>query len=179
MQYFIRFEIEESGALDKVLSLVGKQEYAYILHDKDVNKTTGEVKRAHYHMVCNFEDGTKHTKQNFIKKLMEFGVNAHVETCRNEKACLRYLFHLDHPDKAQYAISECVTNIEDIKAQISNDSTIGTLGLLMSKIENEGIRSMRELVYLLISNGESELINFVKENAYFINCIMRDSTKER
>lgn len=75
------------------------------LHDLDKN-ATGEVKKAHWHVLLIF-GGVKAYEQ--VKELTDALKGPVPERCHNAKALVRYMAHLDNPDKAQY-------NISDIKA---------------------------------------------------------------
>lgn len=72
------------------------------LHDIDVN-ITGEVKKAHWHILLMF-GGVKSYEQ--VKELTD-SLNAPIpERCHNAKAMVRYMVHMDNPDKAQYSIND-------------------------------------------------------------------------
>lgn len=75
------------------------------LHDKDVN-ADGEVKKAHWHIILMF-GGVKSYEQvlDVTQKLN----CPRPERCHNVKAMVRYMAHLDNPEKFQY-------NQSDIKA---------------------------------------------------------------
>lgn len=76
------------------------------LHDRDIN-ATGETKKEHYHILLMF-GGVKSYEQvlEFVKPL-----NCPIPTrCHNSKALVRYMAHLDNPDKAQYNISNIVAH---------------------------------------------------------------------
>lgn len=174
MQYFIRFECDNEKVLNEVVERFSVKDYAIIKHDKDSNSTTGEVSRAHFHMFLNYEDNTKHTKQNLIKILNGMNINAHVENVRSESKCLRYLLHLDNPEKYQYQLSELKTNIEDIKSRMKISEKVGTLKKLMQYIDNAHIRSMRALVEYCIIQEDTQLLEYIQENAFLVNAIMRN-----
>lgn len=75
------------------------------LHDMDRN-ATGELKKPHWHVMLMF-GGVKSYEQ--VKEITE-KINATIpERVLNAKAMVRYMAHLDNPDKAQY-------KIEDIRA---------------------------------------------------------------
>ena len=106
------------------------------LHDKDIN-ATGETKKEHYHILLLF-GGVKSYDQvlEFVKSL-----NCPIPTrCHNAKALVRYMAHLDNPDKAQY-------NILDIKAHGGVDVA-------------ELLRPSSSERYTIIK----EMLEFVKEN---------------
>jgi hypothetical protein len=68
------------------------------LHDKDIN-ATGEPKKAHWHILLLFE-GKKSFEQ--IKEITD-KLNAPIpQKCASAKSLVRYMAHLDNPDKAQY-----------------------------------------------------------------------------
>lgn len=70
------------------------------LHDKDIN-ATGEVKKAHWHILLIF-GGIKAYEQ--VKEITD-GLNSPIpQRCHNAKALVRYMAHLDNPDKAQYLV---------------------------------------------------------------------------
>lgn len=74
------------------------------LHDKDIN-ATGEQKKPHYHVLVLFQ-GVKTFEQ--VQALIK-PLNCTIPTiCQNAKALVRYMAHLDNPEKAQYSISDIV-----------------------------------------------------------------------
>lgn len=72
------------------------------LHDKDIN-ANGEPKKAHWHILLMF-GGVKSYEQ--VKEITD-SLNAPIpERNHNAKAMVRYMAHLDNPEKAQYEISD-------------------------------------------------------------------------
>lgn len=72
------------------------------LHEFDVNPD-GEVKKAHWHVLLLF-GGVKSYEQvlDIVKPL-----NCPIpQRCHNAKAQVRYMAHLDNPDKYQYRVSD-------------------------------------------------------------------------
>ena len=69
------------------------------LHDKDVNPT-GEEKKAHYHVICYYENATTYNnvKQNVTDRL-NGTIPIKLESMRG---MYRYHLHLDNPEKYQY-----------------------------------------------------------------------------
>lgn len=69
------------------------------LHDKDINPT-GEEKKAHYHVICYYENATTYNnvKQNVTDKL-NGTIPIKLESMRG---MYRYHLHLDNPEKYQY-----------------------------------------------------------------------------
>lgn len=80
---------------------------AYILHDKDVNPITGELKKPHYHVVCSLL--TPATLNAAAQRLVKSGIypaGLVVKRIKSKRSISRYLLHLDDPEKAQYDLSQ-------------------------------------------------------------------------
>lgn len=76
------------------------------LHEWDVNPT-GEVKKPHWHVLLMF-GGVKSYEQvcDFIQPL-----NCPIpQRCHNAKAMVRYMAHLDNPEKFQYNVADIVSH---------------------------------------------------------------------
>ncbi|TWO19061.1 Rep family protein, partial [Campylobacter hyointestinalis] len=72
------------------------------LHDKDIN-ADNTPKKPHYHCLIYF-NGKK--SYNQIKTIMsEIGATA-PQIIHNAKGNVRYMLHLDNPEKAQYKLSD-------------------------------------------------------------------------
>lgn len=74
------------------------------LHEDDIN-ANGEKKKAHWHILLMF-GGVKSYEQveEFVAPL-----NCPApQRCHNAKAMVRYMAHLDNPEKAQYNISDII-----------------------------------------------------------------------
>lgn len=87
--------------------------YAFILHDKDYD-SNGELKRPHYHCVFEMSSpkGDVTIAKDMAKTLM-ININIISYACAlNFCASVRYLTHLDNPDKHSYAKSEVITSSE-------------------------------------------------------------------
>lgn len=69
------------------------------LHDRDVNPGTGEVKKAHWHIALSF-DGKKSYEQVF--DLLAPLKCAIPQRCHSLRGAIRYMAHLDNPEKFQY-----------------------------------------------------------------------------
>lgn len=80
---------------------------AFILHDKDVNPITGELKKPHYHVVCSLL--TPSTLNAAAQRLVKSGIypaGLVVKKIISKRKVSRYLLHLDDPEKAQYDLSQ-------------------------------------------------------------------------
>lgn len=110
------------------------------LHEWDTN-ATGEVKKAHWHVLLMF-GGVKSYEQVFecIQPL-----NCPIpQRCHNAKAMVRYMAHLDNPEKHQYSVA-------DIKAHGGVD-----LAELLRPSSSERYSLIREMVVYVKENGITE-----------------------
>lgn len=93
--------------------------YAYILHDKDFDDKTGELIKPHYHL--RVFDTNQRTISAWSKI---FNVEEHdIETLKDKKRAIRYLIHLDSPNKYQYSMYDVTSNIYDIEDYFKEDKT--------------------------------------------------------
>lgn len=71
-------------------------------HDRDVN-ADGDPKKKHKHILLLF-GGVKSYEQ--VKEITD-NLNSPIpQRCHNAKAMVRYMAHLDNPEKAQYSVSD-------------------------------------------------------------------------
>lgn len=123
------------------------------LHDKDKN-ATGEVKKAHWHILLMF-GGVKSYEQ--VKEVTE-ALNCPIpERCHNAKAMVRYMAHMDNPEKAQY-------KTEDIKSYGGVD-----LSELLRPSSSERYSLVKEMLEYVKKNDITEyqdLVDFALQNHY-------------
>lgn len=74
------------------------------LHDMDVN-ADGELKKAHIHLLLMFGGVKSYEQVEQITKQLNCPIPKRVH---NAKAMVRYMAHLDNPEKAQYSISDII-----------------------------------------------------------------------
>lgn len=98
--------------IEFVMSLLGK--YAGILHYKDINPESGEMKRKHYHIALRTYDKKRSTTIiNFVSKKLDCSKEIiTIEPSGDINSLTRYLLHLDNPEKVLYAPFEIFTNDE-------------------------------------------------------------------
>ena len=124
------------------------------LHDRDVNPSTGEVKKAHYHVALLFP-GMKTYEQvcEVIKPL-----NCPIpQRTLSVKGTVRYMAHLDNPEKFQYSAS-------DIKAHGGLD-----LADLLRPTASERYIIIRDMCHFVKANGITEfqeLMDYAMDNEF-------------
>ena len=121
------------------------------LHDKDVNPT-GEEKKAHYHVICYYENATTYNnvKENVTSKL-NGTIPIKLESMRG---MYRYHLHLDNPEKYQY---------DDRDRIFFNGFDID----FASKLTRTEINKLIREIHTFINNDIVEyidLLNILKDN---------------
>ncbi|EOC7418851.1 replication protein [Campylobacter upsaliensis] len=141
------------------------------LHDKDIN-ADNTPKKPHYHCLIYF-NGKK--SYNQIKTIMsEIGATA-PQIIHNAKGNVRYMLHLDNPEKAQYKISDLKAfNGFDIEKYIFsekelNEKRLNALNDIYDFIEQQGLTEFHQINTYARKNEPYwfELIN--TNSAYAIN----------
>lgn len=101
------FVLYEDSAPDNWRELLEEQFLEWVespWHDKDVN-ADGEPKKKHKHILLMF-GGVKSYEQ--VKEITDLLHAPIPQRCHNAKAMVRYMAHLDNPEKAQYDVSEII-----------------------------------------------------------------------
>lgn len=141
----------ESAPEDWQELLTGQLVPAFIspLHDQD-NNPTGEVKKAHYHVMIMFE-GPKTRDQ--AKEIFDRIGGVGCEIVQSLRGYARYLCHLDNPEKAQYSV-------DNVRSLCGADYT-NAIGLPTDKYK--AIKEMMEYCkeYNIVSY--SELLEYAAE----------------
>lgn len=114
-------------------------------HDKDVN-ADGSPKKKHKHIELLF-GGVKSYEQ--VKEVTDKLNSPIPQRCHNVKAMVRYMAHLDNPEKAQYSVS-------DIKAHGGVD-----LAELLRPSSSERYTLLREMIDYVRSAGVTEFQDLV------------------
>lgn len=122
------------------------------LHDKDINPT-GEEKKAHYHVICYYENATTYNnvKQNVTDKL-NGTIPIKLESMRG---MYRYHLHLDNPEKYQY---------DDRDRMFFNGFDID----FASKLTRTEINKLIREIHTFINNNDIveyiDLLDILKDN---------------
>lgn len=137
------------------------------LHDKDIN-ANGEYKKAHYHILLLF-GGVKSYEQvvEFIKPL-----NCPIPNrCHNAKALVRYMAHLDNPDKAQYNVSDIKSHGGVDIAELLRPSSSERYSIIKEMLEfvkSFGIIEFQDLIDYAYTNRFDDWFPLLCDNSAFI-----------
>ena len=143
--------------VDDILKLVTELsvKHYYILHDSDFDIETGELKKAHYHVIMSFKTPRKlRTITNYFSAYEQFKPNS-FERIRNITGAKRYLIHLDDGDKHRYDVSEVVTNDRNLADML---------------IDNASRLEKRDMMVQAYRNPPATLEEFIElHNPLFVN----------
>ena len=138
-------------------------------HDRDMDESadseTGELvrvpKKAHWHVaVCC--DGNK--PFSYFQQLSDLCSGKLVKKIENLRSMLRYFCHLDNPEKFQYPWHEMMefggVKIEDMM-EFHGKELDHAINRIEELIEEQHIRTYKELCYFLRVNGYDDLKHVV------------------
>lgn len=143
------------------------------LHDKDINPT-GEVKKAHYHVICYYENSTT---QKSVKELVCDLVNATIPIkLESVQGMYRYHVHQDNPEKYQYDDRDR-TFINGFDTNKVNSLTYTEKSKLMVEIQklvmNEHITEYSDLMDILLDNDLYNMWDVARNETIFLSTYIR------
>ena len=151
------------------LQSLGLQVAISPLHDKDKNPT-GEIKKAHYHILLCFNGPTTYNKVLSITEKLNSTIPQRVLSC---VGIIRYFTHKDNPEKYQYDENDIqVLNGLDLKS--FNDLTISQVLFIkkdiVKTINDLDILSYNYLVNLYAyDSSKNDYFQVVSTNTLFFN----------
>lgn len=163
------FLIYQESAPENYLDVLEEMHIPFVLspwHDKDINKETGEFKKAHKHGVLFFESLKSYTP---VSELLTEKLNtpSHVEVVMSPKGMYDYFIHAENPDKTLYNIDEiesgCGFELEQFLITNNNEQFLSTV---IDIIEVHNFTEFNNLVrYARVEN--SSLLNLIIDKTYF------------
>jgi phenylpropionate dioxygenase-like ring-hydroxylating dioxygenase large terminal subunit len=137
------------------------------LHDKCLNPD-GTAKKAHWHIVLIFQ-----TKKSYeqIKEISD-AVNAPIpQVAKNLVGVIRYMAHLDNPEKTQYSV-------KDIKAhggadvarffKITSTSRYAAIAEMMEHVDLCNIREFHTLMRYAMKNRYDDWFPLLCDNSAYV-----------
>lgn len=163
------FLIYKESAPENYLDILEELHIPFILnpwHDRDIDKETGEFKKAHKHGAFYF-DSLKSFSQ--VSELIKDKLNgpSHVEPVMSPKGMFDYFIHAENPEKTLY-------NIEDIesgcgfeldKFLIEQNSNL-FLETVIDVITDNNFTEFEDLVHYA-RNKDISLLGLIIERTYF------------
>ena len=163
------FLIYQESAPENYLDVLEEMHIPFVLspwHDKDINKETGEFKKAHKHGVLFFESLKSYTQ---VSELLTEKLNtpSHIEVVMSPKGMYDYFIHAENPDKTLYNIDEiesgCGFELEQFLITNNNEQFLSTV---IDIIEEHNFTEFNNLVrYARVENPS--LLNLIIDKTYF------------
>ena len=115
------------------------------LHEFDTN-ATGEVKKAHWHLLLMF--GGVKTYEQVCEVIAPLNCPA-PQKCLSAKGCVRYMAHLDNPEKHQYSVSDIIAHGGVDLAELlrpSSSERYAYIREMLIFVKENGITEFKELL---------------------------------
>lgn len=148
--------------------------YAYILHDKDIaDEETGELKKEHIHFYARIP-----VKRSRKAMSEDFGIPLnHIEYALSTENCIRYLIHLDNPEKTPYPRSEIIGNFDFTKYLCDNNSKENEqLEELYKFLQDNPGASFNTLLGFALQNN---LGSCLRKSAYLFKVVMNECGEKK
>lgn len=137
------------------------------IHDKDLN-ADGEVKKSHRHIMLMFGSLKSYDQ---VRELADKLNCPSPQKCHNSKAMVRYMAHLDNPEKAQYDIAEIrgyggVDISELLRPSASERYNI--IRDMMNFVRAENITEFQDLMDFAMTNKFDEWFPLLCDNSSIV-----------
>lgn len=137
------------------------------LHEFDTN-ATGELKKPHWHVLLMF-GGVKSYEQ-VLEAIQP--LNCPIpERCHNAKALVRYMAHLDNPEKFRYSISDIVAHGGVDLSELLRPSSSERYCLIKEMIEHiksKGIIEFQDLLDYAMDYRFDDWFPLLCDNSAFV-----------
>lgn len=163
------FLLYQESTPERYLDVLESMHIPFVLspwHDKDINKETGEFKKAHKHGALYF-DSLKSYSQ--VSELLTKNLNtpAHVEPVMSPKGMYDYFTHAENPEKTLYDINEiesgCGFELDKFIVSNNNDEF---LSLVIDIIEEHNFTEFNALVRFARKEN-TQLLALIMDKTYF------------
>lgn len=136
------------------------------LHNKDFNEGTGELKKAHYHILLCFK-GNKSFEQ--IKEITDKLNSPIPEKVNSVDGLIRYFVHRDNPKKAQYKVEDIVMSgdIDIVKPFQTSSNRYECIKEMIKYIKTHEITEFQDLMDYAICEQE-EWFRYLCDNSAYV-----------
>ncbi|EPB2988457.1 replication protein [Enterococcus hirae] len=145
------------------------------LHDKDVNETTNEIKKAHWHIIISFANKKSYKQMVEISKLL----NApEPKSIANLQGAVQYLWHRNNPEKYQYNKSDVVAHNGFKYRQYLTDIGVDTdtiLQEIIQWVQETGCSEYGDLVNYSVSEKFDDWFPTVRSQTIFLTAYLRSN----
>ncbi|MFS9123652.1 replication protein [Streptococcus salivarius] len=163
------FLLYKESVPDNYLDILEEMHIPFVLspwHDKDVNKETGEFKKAHKHGALFF-DSLKSYSQVSDLLTSKLNTPAHVEIVMSPKGMYDYFIHAENPEKTRYNIEDiesgCGFELDKFLIENNSDKFLSTV---IDIIEEHNFTEFNSLVRYA-RKEDIVLLNLIVNKTYF------------
>lgn len=161
-----------------ILQKTGLQVCISPLHDKDINPT-GEVKKAHYHLILCYSGPTSYNVVKSITDRLNQPIPQPIEQVRG---VYRYLTHKDNPEKYQY--SDCdISVLNGFNIIDYSDYTRSEIEaykrFVLSYIRDNDILEYSDLLDALYDSALFDELSIASSNTLLFNSYIRSRRHQR
>lgn len=161
------FLIYKESAPENYMEILESIHVPFVLspwHNKDINSTTGEIKKSHKHGALFF-DSLKSYSQ--VSELISEKLNGptHVEIVMSPKGMFDYFTHAQNPDKTPY-------NIDDIEYGAGFDID----GFLLKQNSKAFMNEVIDIIEKKDFTEIQDLIKYARDNNYLLLNLIVDKT---
>ena len=163
------FLFYQESAPENYLEILEEIHVPFVLsprHDKDVNKKTGEFKKAHKHGAFYFSSLKSYSQ---VSELIKDKLNgpAHVEPVMSPKGMYDYFVHAENPEKSQYNIEDietgCGFELDKFLISNNNDEFLSTI---IDVIDKNNFTEFNHLVKYAREENPT-LLRLIVDKTYF------------
>lgn len=146
------------------------------LHDQDINELDNEKKKSHYHLIFWFSENGSTTLNVATELAKKIGGVEFVQPVHALANCIKYLIHLNNPEKAQYKKSDITysadVDLDEYFKLTKTDERLLSFEII-DFIKNQCVVEYCDFVYWCRENDKYEWYDYIKDNAFYINLIIK------
>lgn len=180
------FVVYPESAPEDWIEILKQQQIEFVvspLHDMDISDAnTGELKKAHWHVLLCFSSVKSYEQVLEITKLVNGTIP---QICNSFKGTVRYMVHRDDPNKAQYNVLDIqvygdVDIVSPFKTSVSRYEAIKEM---LAYIKANNIIEFQDLMDYAVTEQEEWFRYLCDNTAYVIqqyikSCRHRNSDKQ-
>lgn len=148
------------------------------LHDKDIN-ADGEVKKAHWHILLMYESVKTYEQ---VKEITDKLTATVPQKCNGAKGLVRYMAHMDNPEKFQYSTSEIIGHGGADVAELLKPTSADRYNLIremMEFVKEQDITEMEDLLTHAMTERFDDWFPLLCDNSAYILGSLLKSRRHR
>ncbi|MDN5653388.1 replication protein [Lactococcus lactis] len=145
------------------------------LHDSDINETTDEKKKPHWHIIVSFANKKSYKQAKEVSEKLNAPEPKRVKSLQG---AVQYLWHRNNPEKFQYDKSKVVAHNGFKYRQYLSDIGVDTDSILQEVIQwirESGCSEYRDLVDYAVTERFDDWFPTVRSQTIFLNSYLRSN----